>query len=645
MRFKSLVGIAQNMGPRYALYRAWHELKTRSGWLKKTFPVNPPRRDFISLEQWRKLDGYFFFDQKEDLRFDRKPTDKLRENLQRIRNGECHFFHAQWKQIGIEYDWVTNPINGYQFDSTQHWSTIQDLNAANGDIKYVWEKSRFIYLQDVIRFDYHFDDDQAAFALGEIQSWILANPINCGPNYKCSQEIALRIFNWVFTLHYYRQSPCLTEGLFQEIIRAIYWQLRHVHDNIHFSRATVRNNHAITETLLLYLSAFFFPFFPETEHWGKQGKRWFEQEIEYQIFDDGTYLQYSHNYDRVVVQLLTWALTLSRLNDSKLSPVIEDRAQRLHQYLSTCVQPNGCVPNYGSNDGSLFFKLSDADYSDYRGQLNALGYALNGQINFHDRICLEETQWYFNREASLLTSQVARPASNHDGTASFHAGGVYTLWDGGDFTFVRCGAFRNRPAQADNLHIDIWIGGHNVFRDAGTYMYNTPDRLNFYFMSSRAHNTATIGELDQMTKGPRFIWFDWIKEADGRWSEEEEHFVFRGWIKAYRPLGSNIRHHRTIRKLKGEQVWLIEDEFDGQFDQPVVQHWHPHPDWWQRVAINSTNGNNEPLTVHARPGWYSEYYGLKEEITSYFVTSRDKCIKTELKISPTTGHSTPVVTK
>ena len=49
--------------------------------------------------------------------------------------------------------------------------------------------------------------------------------------------------------------------IFKRIINSIYWQIDHVYKNINFSRKTVRNNHAITETLSLYLSGLLFPFF------------------------------------------------------------------------------------------------------------------------------------------------------------------------------------------------------------------------------------------------------------------------------------------------------------------------------------------------------------------------------------------------
>ena len=55
-------------------------------------------------------------------------------------------------------------------------------------------------------------------------------------------------------------------------MHSIYWQIHHVYHNIHFSRISVRNNHAITETLMLYVSGKLFPFFPNVNNGVKKGK-------------------------------------------------------------------------------------------------------------------------------------------------------------------------------------------------------------------------------------------------------------------------------------------------------------------------------------------------------------------------------------
>ncbi len=38
---------------------------------------------------------------------------------------------------------------------------------------------------------------------------------------------------------------------------------------------------------------------------------------------------------------------------------------------------NGWLPNYGANDGALFFRLNECHYRDYRPQLQALAVLLD----------------------------------------------------------------------------------------------------------------------------------------------------------------------------------------------------------------------------------------------------------------------------
>ena len=278
-RIKNGLNLLRNMGRRYTKFRVKHELLSRTGLLKKKFPVAPTYNQYISLEDWKNKSGNFFFRNKKSLSFPKNPTSETRERFQKLKEGKLLFFNSVEFNIGSHYDWVTNPDTGYKYDIQKHWTQIADLSKEAGDIKYVWEKSRFSYLYDVIRYDYHFDEDCAEFVFSEILSWINSNPINCGPNYRCSQETSLRVLNWTFALHYYRDSPFLTDEVFDKIQFAIYWQMDHVYKNIDFSRIAVRNNHAITETLTLYLTGLLYPQFPDAEKWKQKGKAWFEEDI------------------------------------------------------------------------------------------------------------------------------------------------------------------------------------------------------------------------------------------------------------------------------------------------------------------------------------------------------------------------------
>ena len=90
----------------------------------------------------------------------------------------------------------------------------------------------------------------------------------------------------------------------------------------------------------------------------KKGKKWFEEEIKYQVAEDGTYLQFSMNYHRVVVQLLTWAITLADRNGERFCDEVYKRAYQSVNFLYQCQDDStGWLPNYGSNDGALFLNL------------------------------------------------------------------------------------------------------------------------------------------------------------------------------------------------------------------------------------------------------------------------------------------------
>ena len=71
------------------------------------------------------------------------------------------------------------------------------------------------------------------------------------------------------------------------------------------------------------------------------------------------------NYHRVVIQLLTWGIQLAKLNNDRFDNVVYERAQKSLDFLDAYRYCFRKLPNYGSNDGALFFKLTNDDYRVY----------------------------------------------------------------------------------------------------------------------------------------------------------------------------------------------------------------------------------------------------------------------------------------
>lgn len=629
------------MGLRYVAFRVKYILETKFGILKKRFPTNPEFKQFANLEQWRENTPVFFFESNEELKKNSKfkfQNSKLLEaQISKLKKGIYTFFSSTEFNLGKDYDWVTNPETGYQYDINKHWSEIQDLSKEAGDIKYVWEKARFSWVYEVIRYDLESGEDQSAFIFSEIEDFIAKNPINQGPNYKCSQEISLRILNWTFALYYFKNSKYLTDDLFKKIINSIYWQLHHVYHNINFSRIAVRNNHAISETLMLYLSNLLFPFIPDTKAWSQKGKKWFEEEIAYQIYPDGTFLQFSHNYHRVVIQLLTWGIKLSELNNKELLDVVYDRAKKSVEFLFNQQDLyTGWLPNYGMNDGALFFPLNDHHFRDYRPQLQALANVLGFEL-YDEK---NEDSWWLNQGESIKAKgkrendkaflSPFRVGAEQKSIINHNIGGFYGIREDSSLTTIRCGTYNDRPAQSDALHLDIWHNGVNILFDPGTYKYNTEDNyLNFYH-GTKGHNTITIGDYCQMQKGGRFIWYYWTKAFDQNIVETNSTYEFEGKIRSSPQLGKNIFHHRRVIKYKEMSKWKVIDKvigYDG--DLPIIQHWNLADD---KFLIQSFDKEGKALEKEYKKGWYSEKYGMKEEFNQLIYKTNGRFIETNFEI-------------
>lgn len=611
------------MGLKYISYRVLLELERKTGILKKRHPINPVKKTFISLEEWKKSEIAFVIDSRERLQIDKFQDPDLEKNAAKILSGQICFFSSEWKNLGKTYDWISNPDTNYTYNISNHWSEINDFNPENGDIKYVWEKSRFTYLHSIIRYDYHFDKDHSEFVFAEIVNWIDANPINQGPNWKCSQEISLRLFNWMYALIFYKNSNSLTKVLWDKIQNTIFWSLHHIYHHINFSRIAVRNNHAITETLALTVSEMLFPYIPETKKWAKKGRKWFEKEVNYQIYNDGTFLQFSMNYNRVLVQLLSFGIAITEKNKKIFSKNVYAKAYKTVNFLFQCMQiENGYLPNYGNNDGALFFQFSNQDYRDFRPQVNTLHRILTGNKLFDDHTINEDYNWAQNESQLNYNFD---PLKQEIGVLSFTIGGYYICRTLTSFSFIRCGNHKDRPAHADNLHLDIWVNGENVLRDSGTYKYNTSKKDSDYFTGTSSHNTVVVNNESQMLKGKNFIWYYWTQCNYANWEERKDSFVFRGKIKAYTHLNKLSTHVREIQIAKLGNEWIVNDEIFNLDTFEKKQVWHNDKQNIQFVS--------DGKKIENEVSYESNYYGKKTngKATSFQFYNK---IETQLLLKP-----------
>jgi len=161
---------------------------------------------------------------------------------------------------------------------------------------------------------------------------------------------------------------------------------------------------------------------------------------------------------------------------------------------------NGDGPNLGANDGARLLQLTDTTYRDHRPSVQLAMALFAGQ-----RAYAEEGPW--NHALQWLGVPLPQALASQPGSQVADDGGFAILRRGAAMAMLRYPRFRFRPSQADALHLDLWLDGDNLLRDAGSYSYNTEPKWLNYFGGTASHNTVQFDERDQMPRLSRFfVW-------------------------------------------------------------------------------------------------------------------------------------------
>lgn len=637
------------MGISWTAFRISYEVKRKTGILKKKFPSNNfSDNDFFDkiidhrIKSKKDLSKYvkenrnkFLFSTKDfelfkqylDANLSKEDKDKIIRIADNAIEGQLYCFSHWTVDYGYPINWHRNPITGYIWPKDKHWVEIEELSKDSGDVKYVWEASRFVQVFYFVRsYTLTKNEKYVKAYWDQVEHWISENPYELGINWKCGQEIAFRTFAWIFGLYAFLDSQYTTDDRIFMIIKNIYYNAIRIEKNIDFAIKAVQNNHAISEAAGIFTVGLLFPFFRDSKRLLNKGVKYLEQEGLKQIYDDGSYIQNSMNYHRLMLQDYVWCYRLAELNNLKFSETLTKKISLAIDFLYQ-MQDNdsGMVPNYGANDGALIFPLSSCDYLNYKPQLNTMSYIINGKKLYKRGKHEEDLLWFCGIEAvkSNNVSFVIRE------TKRFNIGGYYVIRDDDSFGMIRCIKYKRRPGHADMLHFDLWYKGINVLVDVGSYSYNPPEeKFRDYFNLTKNHNTITINNVNQTKKGPRFLILDWPEGYEDEFKVEQSKVFFSGYHISY----GNI-HTRTIEYKK--DCYVITDEVKNKERKNI----NIKLNWNIGTKIEKVKDNRYRLIIddndslileissntkgnisiyfgdnYKPAGWRSLYYGKKEPV-------------------------------
>ena len=402
-------------------------------------------------------------------------------------------------------DWFYNPFDQVTYSQQlKHWTEVSDFG--EGDIKIIWEISRFDWVTDLARAYKVSGDEKYLLKLNLwLDDWSKSNPLNIGPNWKCGQEASFRIMKLLTAAHCLEQYDAppmsLKEMVKQHVLR--------IYPNINYA-ISQDNNHGPSEAIGLYIGAAWLLNNGEKDakfvKFKRKGKAVLEERILKLIQKDGTFAQKSMTYHRVVLDTISFVLhNMMLLKESDFNANIVERLTKLGewQYKMT-FGTEGDAPNFGSNDGAMIENLHDRPYRDFRPSTQLLYGALKQRRIYDNTAISEPVYWRFGSAALLWPlEKVELPK------AEVLDNQILLMRNERAKLFMKLPDDTFRPDN-DAFHIDFWIDGDPVLIDSGSYSYNAGN-LKDYFKSVEAHNTVQFGNHEQMPKISRFLNGKWIK--------------------------------------------------------------------------------------------------------------------------------------
>lgn len=523
-----------------------------------------------------------------------------------------------WRDIPLSDavpNWHTNPFLGAQAQhQDQPWWEIPDFAPEVGDIKTVWEPSRFDWLLPMAQRARLGDAHELSRMNDWLADWCRANPAYRGPNWKCGQEASIRVIHLAVAAQLLEQ---VTET-HSDLLGLVEAHMRRIHPTVSYAMGQ-DNNHGTSEAAGLYIGGHWLRVngVPEAERWARAGARLLENRIRRLITPDGSFSQYSVNYHRLMLDTLCVVELWRRWHALEaFSSLFYERARAATNWLYAMVNATtGEAPNLGANDGARLLPLVDTDYRDYRPTVQ-LAMALFADRRAYSAPGLHDTHLgWLDVAIPGISAPAPEPMQLDDG-------GYALMRKGPWFALLRYPRYQFRPSHCDALHVDLWYGADNVLRDAGSYSYNTDPEWQQYFPGTAAHNTIQFDDRDQMPRLSRFLRGAWLQAHDVAAVKEEGGSLTAA--AAYRDR-KNATHSRRVQVR--DDGLIVHDRIAG-FSERAVLRWRLLPDEWElhsekrdvtddagsRVVVSNgpysleVQANVPMVRCELVQGWESRYY-------------------------------------
>lgn len=550
-----------------------------------------------------------------------------------------HLFDLEFP-LGFEFDWHHDYCNGRQVERS--FATAMNIRdtAVVGDIKYVWEPSRFQHLS-FLAFAAN-AEEHSDYIVRSLESWLDANPYLSGVHWTSSLELAERVISWAFLYPRIANHVARDQNFRRRWLDSIYLHLSRIHRKL--SLYSSANNHLIGELVGLFVGASCFNFWPECSSWRDRAQKLLEREICLQVGEDGVNREQAMSYHLFTMELFLLAFAIGRNTGSPFTKEYVQRLRGMAGFVDAVATSDGDLPWYGDSDDARGFLLSE-DESGLEVAMQLAG------------LLFAEPQWLRLRSTATAAARALVPdllgsldqiphgsASSRElfpdtGLACVrsHDNNIRLLMDFGPLGFIGTAAH----GHADALSIWLSLDNEYFLVDAGTYAYHSHPAWRTFFRGTAAHNTARVDGRNQSEMAGRFLWSArantrllQFEENSGKVTLEAEH-------DGYLRLDDPVIHRRRVSFDRATGNVSVEDTFrcTGRHEVELFFHLHEDAnvlaisdgeariDWHGRHIVFSSPDRKSSWDVFCgsddpRLGWRSRRFNRKQPINTLRIHSQ-----------------------
>lgn len=519
----------------------------------------------------------------------------LRAESAEIRAGHWRLFGHLPVQVDDPPRWQKDSINGRDYATLTPAARLDHRQLhGGGDIKVVWELSRWYQVVRLAQAGYVLGDEQAAAtAVRWLEDWVRQNPPFRGYNWTSALETAIRLIQFAWIDGLLSEGGALGMGAEPKFASALL-RLReaivppHVHHAWHYrSFGSSANNHLLGELAGLIVAGVRWP---GTRRYGARLtrlRRLFEREVLAQFAEDGGNREQALHYHLFALEFCHHArLALSAAGMELGAPVLE-RLALAHEFFRT-VHQRGESWDYGDSDDAVvtpfwLVELEAADewhaWLEGRNDTEAVHYWLGAAAQELD------AAWRPGQTA-------AAPVAHARDWRVFRQSGIVLRQHGPWVARVDVSPLGYLTTAAhghlDALHCSLWLAGLPVVIDPGTGAYYADKDLRAHLASWEAHNGPhAAGAAEPVRLGP-FLWGH--PHPPPQWSVSQQ-----GELIAELACGA-CRVRRRVEPVSGG--WQIVDEMGAAADGVDTMRvgWQFAPGW-------EITGRGEREVLIERQGW------------------------------------------